>query len=296
MENNYNIKIGCKFYRYLDDQEEPEVIRILKFDKEKGRVKYLDKDKNKNSMDLTELADKYKKLRPDGVIIFSVVKLGETNDVIIGLSSLERNNAECYAICRQAISDIFTNNIKKAQQTEFIGVSVNRDTCPPNIDFQTLFFCDGIQSSIVVEVYLDDTLDDILNLINPKKFDTAIRNLKYYVQRNNRNALGFNETLKDLLISNNFMYDFRRCFNITEVPFYIDEETEGLSADNILFLENELKVNIMETYVIRYTKEIDLRSIRRDYILVSSAQEEYSKIYIVGYDKADGKYIPRTSI
>ena len=52
----------------------------------------------------------------------------------------------------------------------------------------------------------------------------------------------------------------------------------------------------METYTIKYTKEIDLRSIKRKYLLVTSAEDQYNAVYLVGYDTTDTKYVPRTAI
>ena len=80
------------------------------------------------------------------------------------------------------------------------------------------------------------------------------------------------------------MYDFRCLFNIKEVPFHIDEESESLSAENVAYLSSELNINILETYVLKYAKDIDLNSITRNYILVTSAQDMYNGVYIVGYD------------
>ena len=81
-----------------------------------------------------------------------------------------------------------------------------------------------------------------------------------------------------------------------EIPFTIDEDSEGLSLENIIYMENEIKANIMETYLIRYTREIDLRTIKRDYKLVTSSSDKYDKVYIVGYDKSDNAYVPRQVI
>ena len=52
----------------------------------------------------------------------------------------------------------------------------------------------------------------------------------------------------------------------------------------------------METYLVKYSKEINLKEIKRDYILATSIADGCKDIYIVGYDPADGKYIPRTTI
>ena len=297
---------GSKFFRYAEDNE-IEIIRIYSGPEKskKENIYYIDSNGSKKQMSLDYLIANYKLLRYDGMIIFSIVYNGSTPDVIVGLSSFEHQYEEPYAICRQAVYDVYANNIKKSQDVLYIGVSMSQDTCPVNIKLTDLMKCTKLTYSKPVAVYLDDTLDDILKLFSNKKFDNALVKFKECVTENPTQVagdgfkgiiLGTCSTLKELLTNNNFMYDFRKCFHIEEVPFHIDEESEALSIENILYLENELKVNIMETYLIRYTKEINLKTIKRKYLLISSAADKFDKVYIVGYDIADGQYIPRTTI
>lgn len=301
------IHTGAKFFRFIEGQEEPDIIRISSADEVK--VKYFDKSGKRKTMPYKELVDNYRQLRADGIATFSIVSVGNAPDVLVALKALPTESVPAslradipesvpYAICRQSVYDFFTNNMKKTDGVVYVGICVSQDTCPANINFNDMLTCTDLKYNRPVAVYLDDTLEDILKLFNHKKYNDALVALesasKY--QFKDKVTLGYNQTLRELLVNNNFMYDFRKCFGITEVPFAIDEESEGLSMDNILFLENELKVNIMETYLIRYTREIDLRSIKRDFILVASAAEEFSKVYIVGYDVADGEYVPRTAV
>lgn len=293
-----SIYIGSKFFTYFDNSDEPEIRRIYNVDKINNKVKYFDKDNNKGSMKYDELINKYKMLKADAIITFSIVKVGDVPDVIVALKRVPCTDNIPYAICRQSIYDFFTNNIRKTDFVTYVGVSASQDTCPADINFTDLLQCTDLQYNKIIVSYLDDNLEDILRLFNHKKYNDALRKLhqnssEYF---KGKTILGYNDTLKDLLTNNNFMYDFRKCFNVIQVPFIIDENSEGLSNENILFLENELKVNIMETYVLRYTKEINLNTIKRDYVLVASLVDNYSKIYIVGYDTADGEYAPRTSI
>ena len=301
------IHTGAKFFRYLDDQEEPEIIRISTADELK--VKYFDKFGKRHTMPYKELADNYHQLRADGIITFSIVSVNEASDVLVALKALPSESVPMsmradvpsnipYAICRQSVYDFFSNNMKKTDGAVYVGISVSQDTCPANINFEDMLMCTGLKYNRPVAVYLDDTLEDILMLFNHKKYNDALVQLEAASKQQFKGkvTLGYNKTLKELLENNNFMYDFRKCFGIVEVPFHIDENTEGLSTENILYLENQLKVNIMETYLIRYTREIDLRTIKRDYLLVSSAADQFSDVYIVGYDVADGVYVPRTTV
>lgn len=302
MENNINILPGSKFFKYSDDQDAPEIIRIRRVDTIKNKVSYYTEDWKKESMTYDELIKDYRKLRPDGAMMFSIVKVQEAPDVIVSLKNLsDDNNAPNPklpdVVCRQSIQDCFTN-LARNGRNDTVGVSISQKTCPANIDFATVLMCTEVKRNYSLAVYLDDSLNDILKFISEKKYNDTLISLKNMSLRATPMGMlpmnGYTETIRELLEINNFMYDFRSCFGITEVPFHIPEDKEFLNIENVQYLENYLKVNILETYLIKYTKEIDLRTIKRDYLLVSSAEDKHDSVYIVGYDKADGDYIPRS--
>lgn len=296
---NNVIYTGQKFFTFKENSETPSIIRILKIDEKKNIVRYINDNKKKESMTTEEL-NKYKALKADGIMMFSIVDVSEVQDVIVALSKFPNESGLPYAICRQSIFDFFSNNITKYDDRIYTGVSVSQDTCPANIDFRQVLSCNGVKYNKAIAIYLDDTLDDILGLFRHEKFDKVLADLeltsRINLQHQNKLILGYNKTLRELMKSNNFMYDFRKCFNILEIPSAVQEDAEELNPVNILYIENELKVNIMKTYLIRYTREINLKDIKRNYVLVSSAAENFSKVYIVGYDKTDGEYVPRTLV
>lgn len=293
---------GSKFYRYKENSDKPEIIRIYSIPSEKSRsdsVIYLDENGDKKRMSLGYLQDNYKMLRADGMIMFSIVSVLDGPDVIVALQNLKSGNTNSpYAVCRQSIYDVFSNIPNTNENMPYVGVSISRDTCPANIVFEDCMACSGLKFSKSIIVYIDDTLDGILNLFSNNIYNKALISCKKTIQNSDKSKVfrGLNTSLKDLLVNNNFMADFRKCFKIMEIPFHINEDAEELSTENILFLEKELKCNIMETYIIKYTKEIDLDSIKRDYILVSSAADQFKDVYIVGYDTADGEYVSRTTL
>lgn len=298
--NDIKIYTGSKFFRYLEDEngvQIPDVIRIISADPIKNKIRYFDNDNKKQITTYEYLIENYKMLKADGMIIFTIVSVGQANDVMVALKDFARiGDPLPYAVCRQSIHDFFGEHNKNIS----VGVSVSQDTCPANIDFRSVMICEPTkdQYSKSIVIYLDDTLDDIFKFIKTTKFDNTLVALKQTVEReglfNSRDKiLGYCTTLRELLELNNFMYDFRKCFNIVEVPYHIDDSKDVLDMDNILYLEKEFKMNIMETYMIKYTKEIDLKTIKRDYLLISSAADLYKNVYIVGYDRADGDYIPR---
>lgn len=285
MSNMSKIYTGSKFYRYIDGEEYPEIIRIRNIDYDKRQVKYFDSDGDKKKMSYDYLVKEYKMLSPDGLINFASVQVADNPDVIVALQPFPKNDVSTmdnipYAICRQMVADVLSN---LTDPDNFIlGSSISKDTCPVGVDYKCLLACSGLNYNRMVAIYLDDTLDEILRLFDNTIFDKVFDELstKYPDGR------GICTSLRELLESNHFMYDFRKCFNIIEVPGLIDESSEALSEQNIAFLEKELKVNILETYLIKYNREVNFAEFKRDYVLVSSAHGNFSEVYIVGYDKA----------
>lgn len=294
--NGTKIFTGSKFFRYIDGEDHPEVIRITKVDEPMNNVKYITDDKIKMSMKLDKLLFEYKLLSPDGIINICLASVEDKIDVIVTFKNLKNNiDDRPDVVCRQLIYDFFTNNMKKSDNVNYVGVSVSRDTCPSNINFDDVFLCNGIKDNIFIAVYLEDQIDGILSLFNHKKYDYALKMLSNNPPyADGRITLGFNPSLEELLKNNNFMYDFRKSYGIMELPFAIDPDKDGLSMQNILFMENELKVNIMETYVIKYSREINTREFNRRWLLAASAQDQFKNIYIVGYDISDGQYVKRS--
>lgn len=303
MATRPNIYSGTKFFRYIDGQEEPEIIRIYNMPKENSKtdkLSYFDSEGNKKRMTITRLLRDYRMLKVDGFIMFSVVSIGLVPDVVVALQKCDVNDNLPYVICRQGITDVFSTYAHPDEKVQYLGISISRDTCPANVKFEDCMMCTDLKSFKSIAIYLDDTLDDILKMFSNTKFDNILVQFKalneQYSAGDGLKHEGYCLTLRELLESNNFMYDFRKCFKIMELPFHIDGELEGLDANNTLFLENELKVNIMETYLIKYSKEINLKEIKRDYTLATSIADGCKDVYIVGYDPADGKYVPRTAI
>lgn len=296
MTETAKIYCGSKFFRFVNDQL--EIVRVYKVDEKKQAVKYFTADKEKKSMSVDYLLNNYKRLAPDGMIIISVVMTGEVRDVIVALKNLRTNVGNLPdVVCRQGIYDVFSHITNKEENNIYVGISMSQETCPADINFQDTLACTSKKddSELPIFVYLDDSLDEILSLFSSKKYDDAIKECSLSLKGSieGKNIIGTTMSLRELLEHNNFMYDFRKCFKIMEIPFHIDAESEQLSNENILYMEKEMQKNIMETYIIEYSREIDLKSIKRDYVLIVSAADQFDKVYICGYDTTDGKYVQR---
>lgn len=282
------IYLGDKFYKYNEETDTVDIIRISKIQNENL---FSCKDSKGTVIKITReaLVDEYTRLKPDGILAFSIVNLEDKmKDVVVALyrsKDLDSGNLLPYCACRQNIFDMFTNQVQKGK-TMYVGVSVSQDTILEDTPFEIVLACNGIEYVNHVSVYLDDTLDEILSFVNKKKFDLVLTNL--YNNVTNNDVEGYCKTLEQLLVENDFMYDFLSAYNIIRVNFPIDKDVEELDQFRREYLEGLIKEEMFKTYVIKYDKEIDLKKIERNYVLVSDKNKE---IFIVAYDK--GEYINR---
>ena len=278
---------GLKLFKFHEGKEDPEIIRVLDIDQEKKRFSYMCFDGEVKRMSFKD-AKSYKILSPDGILIFFMPKVADDIDVAVGLSQfpktsavMKTNEGEPYVVCRQLALDVFSF-IANGGNTVY-GASVSVDTCPANLDFRMFVDFNDMGYRKKVAVYLDDTIDTIMALIDQEKFDNA---LKVLYSKYSHMYGGFVQSLKKLLEENKFMYDFRKCFDILEVPFTIDESADRLSDLNTRYLESTLGIQMLNTYMVKYSKEINTREFNREFILVTSAADNYNSVYIVCYDKA----------
>lgn len=285
------IYLGDKFYTYEPQNNKFDIYRVV-------RIKNLDSfvlqhEETKETIKATSdfIKTNYTKLKPDGYISFAIVDLQDgIKDTIISLyrlKDLESGEQLPYAACRQNIYDLFTNQIKEKNKT-YIGVSISKDTVPEGTPYEIILSCNGISYNSMVSVYIDDTLDKILPMIKEDKYDLVLKTLKNNMSDNT--IFGNCETLRQLLIENNFMYDFYNAFNIIKIPLDIEviEETSEIIPYQREILEDYLKIEMFKTYVLEYDREIDLDKIQREYVLISDIND---KLFVVAYDK--GNYINR---
>lgn len=280
-------KIGAKFY-HLDDDGNLIIIRLKKFDEAKNVYSFVDENNtgSKEYIKLTkeEITSNYVHLVPDGYVTFTIVRLGKDfKDVVIGLyRNQDLSSYVPYAVCRQNVSDYFSNLLTKNQN--IMGMSVSQNNCPAEINFETMLACDEVLSTDMMSVYMDDSIQDILNFIPNKKYDAILRGLKQKAMVVAPHLEGYEDTLKGLIIKNRFMFDFHMAFGILEIAFPILENQESLSEYQIAEVNKGLGLNIMSTYVLKFSKDINLKDLNKSFFL-AVCPENPKDIYIVGYDE-----------
>ena len=290
------IYVGDRFYKEFSDDDK-EDFRIVKIKNENTfRIKYTNGELDTITRDVIE--KEYVRLIPDGLIAMNIVNVGkvrpedkeELKDVIVAIyktEDLDNGVNLPFAVCRQSIEDLFTKQINTNPYVQYAGMSMNQNNVPAGCDFIMILACNSIAYSVCCSVYLDDTLEDILGLINTKKFDDVLSSMYAKIAPN---VFGYYPTVKELLVNNDFMFDFRQAFNIEKVYFTmkVNEEDYSMDLEQLKVLENIVHFIMEEPYVIPFSRDINLDDIKRSYLLVS---DEKDNIYIVIYDKGEYKNI-----
>ena len=287
---------GEKYYYYTTDDHNNEILNIVRVTKvRKTEVHCILNEKTKVIIKPSELRT-YTLLKPDAYITFSVVELGDKNeDVIIAMNRSKDGgiNTEPFAICRQAVADVFSNQIVRDDLTFLIGTSVNKNNCPTNVDFKMLLACDKLKYWKMVACYIDDRIDTILNLIPTDKFDKTLKALynkapKIITEMDIKLPVhGFCKSLRELIEYNDFEFDFLSAFNIyriNEEIKYQDNNELQINDDQKHIIEDIVGKYIFNTYVVKYDKTINLNLIKRNHILVS---DKAHTLYVVAYDVGD---------
>lgn len=280
------INVGEKFYRFGQNNR-LEIIRITDIKSDlKIKIDIFDKPVTKEYIE-----NNYTKLKPDIHLLFAIVNLDKgVKDVVISTykrKELDEGNNIPYAICRQNVIDVFANQIQLSE-VKYAGTSISIDTVPEGVDFRMFTACNGIDKSKSVSCYIDDTLEDILKLINTSKYDNVLKDLSKKMEGSN--IIGYKDSVEQLMKETNFMFDFLGSHGIIQLEFKIEkrENSDELIQPQVTYLEDLLKTEMFRTYLIPYDKEIDINKIERSHVIVS---DKTGKLYIVAYDKGD--YINR---
>jgi hypothetical protein len=137
--------------------------------------------------------------------------------------------------------------------------------------------CDEVIRNDMVNFYLDDTIDDILDCLPVNLYDQVLAKLfKDHLTACGRSASeiknfkypssdGWCRNLKTLLVENNFISDIDSVRNTTALQFDLEEflckEDDGVYSFNSVMLDffNYIyKINATKTMVIKYDYDINL--------------------------------------
>ena len=286
---------GSKYYTYVKDDR--YVVRVISVNDNTVLVKL--SNGNIKNMDRTLLENVGIRLIPDAICDIMIGKLNDDNkDVCMYIYRLDeffhndKNTYDASLLLRNDHYSAYKNEIN-ANGNVYVGECCTKLNNPYDGRLIELSEFKSIESTYKFDIYLNDTIDDIISCI-PYKYLSEINNvLKATYDRYSTyaNVLGASEDIKSLMVNNNFMYNFRSIYNIYQVnwPGVYDDKLSHNSNGNIIlnnkqvkFLEDMLQKHIDNINVIEYDKDINVKDIiNYNHILISDSTE---KIYLITYD------------
>ena len=305
--------LGFKFYKEKSNGEF-EIIRLKTANTDGIHATVILEDGKEKIMDIDTLK-KYTPLEPYGLASFSIVKVadgegGYINDVMVmiyrnnDIKFLDDNTP--FAICRQSVNDIFAQYIAKdPENCRMVGICINRNDCPANIDYRLYGACDELVRCDIISIYRDDNIESMLKCINTSPFDSLLSKMynEHIDHDPSKPAARFGNTdngwcrsLKYLLLTNDFMTDFNLMCDITQFDFdlsnYLIDSTDNrpqqLNRVCTLFFQEVFKIKVQETRVIKYDYSVDLAKFNNtNYVLVRDINNQ---IWIILY-LSDGEYL-----
>lgn len=298
--------LGARIFN-RDENDNLNVFKVVSFVNENEvRIKNIESNEKKRIKitDITE-GDEYSVLNPDGYIIFSIVDIGANKkDIIVSmhrLSDIKGNDEKPYCVARQAVVNIYNEVVKKYENNTHVGMCMSINTIPEGVNYDMMCACESVELSTCISYYLDDKLEEILECITNKnmgKYNRVLEDLfmdnynklsameksEYILKMNNYH--GYCRDLKTFITYHEFMYDVRYGFGVASLNTYcyFKEEARVPEAKVVEEIEKVYGFKILNPYMIKYSKDINLSEIKRKYLLCIDLFED---VYVVLYDSVD---------
>ena len=278
-------KIGVKYYTKIEEENSYEVLRLLR---KKGDSNYiaLDDETYEQALVSTKaLEEDYYMLKPQGRLVVTFGEVGTAkrllNLVDVMVSFYEYGSTTPDIVCRQNVIDPYYFMCYGGKPLKF-GTAIAKKDCPEWIDFEKLSNEIVNRTDTVIDIYLDDTYEDIKRMI-----PNVITKADSYCLRSkelNFDALGMHKTLESLLEENGFWDLVDRHFEVYPIPDAIETDSKGihLHVNQIAAIEKHIDYHIDNIEIIPYWYDIELDMISGDYMLVRD-QSKY--VWVVKYQK-----------
>ena len=283
LEISTKIIEGAKFYKVLGNNK-IIITRVIK--KINDDTVALSIPVNGSSkIKIADLEKDFTKLTPDALVVAAIVKNGDAKDVIISLYRKNDiiNQSIPYVVCRQMVNDLYSNMLNNDERISYIGMSMSLDTVPEGVDYNMMMVCEKVYYCRVINLYMDDSLNDILRLLPIRKYNDALATAAYSIQSSRYPIYGYNDNLRDLLESNEFMYDFYKSMGIDKVTFSLDDAYKDIANlyKNFDELKEITQCMIINAVLLKYDKTIDLSAIQTEYRLLSDCN---NKLWVLCFE------------
>lgn len=285
--------VGIKYQTY--ENEKSKIYRIV--NQNSTHCLLLSSDGTEKNVKEQELLDKYVQIIPDAFMNIMITDTNEYPDVYICVnksSSLKANITTPDLILRQSLlynndNQIFGNNIIT------FGMCVTTQNTSSNLSEFMEF--KKIEESFSMAIYIEDSLDDIFNILNRTKIIDKTNKALINIKNKYGNSIkifkveGYVDNLRDLMQDNEFIPRFRELFNITSLNWEIDLGEESYDKDGNIILNRKqidalsdiLEKEIKPIIVIKYDRDIDIsKIISFKHIIVSDLKYN---MYLIAYEE-----------
>lgn len=258
------IHLGEKRYSRSD------LIRITKPGRKYSRVKS-DITKKEWYENNDDIIDNYIGINPHGLFSIYTQRFNKNNLGIFMLYTTKNGKDIIYYGIDKNIISIYNDSMNNTRK---------------------LFLCKDLPHSVIY-TYIDDSIDDIINLLNYKKifFDKISINMNMY-RKNRISAVKepIYKNLKEFIETSGFwnIVDIENGIS-TEYKLHDTSRTQDYKYEVELSIRDAVNIsnyittfNIRNVTCLRYWYDIDLSTIKKDYCLI---RDNYNNLYIVAYDK-----------
>ena len=241
-------------------------------------------------MSVRELKKNFVRLVPDGFFTISNVDYPINNGTERGFDVLctlnLTNDGMPYVVCRQDTIDVFkfTNDAKLTP----IGLSVSRESCPKNMDFNVFLYSDNVTNFRATAVYLEDSLTDFLKYVKPlAKYDATMA--KLYAKYKNTGATGCFNNVYELLLKNGFYEDVKRAFGVWTYPFPVDLKRCQLNDQEENMLNTAIKLKnrkrMVNVIYCPFERGMNLDKFNDRYLIVNAGTDRVSDPFVFAYEE-----------
>lgn len=312
-EDMFVFRKGTKYYR-IDNNDNVSIIRIVNIKNSSTFVCMMDEDYTKGSdinpskhseklftLSADELKNDYRLLLPHAQLcLTNVTTTDGIQDVLIAITKIEAttslpsassvNFGGVHIICRQAIADVFAM-ITHPDKTVY-GLCISRDTCPSNINFDTLYAncIPNKRGGQFINFYQQDNIDQILGLLKKGPSDAILADNYKKIKSFDPTVEGLADSLEVLVKSNGLIFDIFKMFGIVpinNVTIKYDGNKYILNDDELDRLEYVIKCRMTDVLIVELNHFVSEEGLSEDYAHFKICDSS-GKIYLIQYTPVSG--------
>ena len=269
--NKYDVITGKRFFKYNPDTDVTNAFRVIKVLNE-NKIECKDESNDKVFTLNKKALSEYNALIPDALYCISLVSTSKAqNDIILYVmrkEDMEKSIPIPNIIGRQMILN--DKNVDKIILGDYITNAIE------NKELSLFLSASKVHSTIMINSYLDDSIEDIENLLSDDK------NKINRMMKNNFNNFKTNS------LKHEYHGEIYRPESIHDLLSIMQKDIDaslGISSlDPNTLSKEEFELFVGAPYtnlsVVEYKKDIDLDKIQSNYFL---SRFEDGKVYVVSY-------------